>query len=137
MHGNQPSPRSNFLSIIINKDNQHLGEDHLRITLLISLLTLLFISLPRYKQSQPRHLCSCVQSIIVYSLISHLRSNLSVGGVFREITPRTRLTCCVARIQVIFFHESPFLTTLPLPVFQVSYTSSFHHRNNLAPSVGN
>ena len=79
---------------------------------------------------------SRIRSTICHSLISDLRSDLSVGGVFREITPRTRLTCCVAGIQVASSHELLLPITPPSAVFQVSRTSSFHYRNSLAPSVG-
>ena len=125
-----------FLHTTINRDNHQRGRDHLRIILLISLLTLHFISLPTCESSQPKYLCSCIQSIIICSLISYPRYNLSVGGAFRKITHRTRLTCCVAGIQVTSFHESPLQITLPVTVFQVFSTSSFHYRNSLAPSVG-
>ena len=136
MHDNQPSPRSNFLSIIINRGSQHQGKDHLIIALLKSSRPS-SLAFQKYKQLPPLHSYSYILHLIVYSLISDFRSNLSVREVFQEITPQTRLTCCVAVIQVTSFRELLFPKTLPLSVFQVPCTSSFfHHRNSLAPSVG-
>ena len=130
MQDNQPSPRSNFLSIIIDRGSQHQGKDH-RIIALQKSSRPTSLAFQKYKQLQLLHSYSYIPLLIIYSLISDFRSNLSVGGVFWEINPRTRLTCCVAGIQVTSFRELPFPTTLPLPVFQVSCTSSFHHRNKL------
>ena len=117
-----------FFLTTINRGYHQKGRDHLKIALLISLFTLHFISLPKYKQYQPRYLNSCIQFIIVYSIISHHRSNLSVGGVFREITPdKANALCCR--------NSGRFLPRIAAPdnasTYDISsvFTSSFHYRN--------
>ena len=89
--------RSNSLSIIINKDSKNQGKDDLIIALLKLLLTF-----QNNKQLSLQYPYSGVFRLIIYTLIFYFRSNLSVGGVFQEITPRERLRCCIAGIQVPF-----------------------------------
>ena len=84
-------------------------------------------------------------NLLLFIHWSHLLSDLSVGKVFREITPRTRLTCCVLGLQYTSIEELHLTSSSLIVDFDnastsgissVSCTSSFLHRNSLAPSVG-
>ena len=75
-------PEETPSSSLINRDSQHQGKDDLIIALLKSLLTF-----QKHKQLSLLYPYSCVFRLIIYSLIVDFRSNLSVGEVFREITP--------------------------------------------------
>ena len=119
---------------------------------------------PRFMNSLPKlypnlyswstHLNTINQHSNVYHLTfkfisfihwSHHQSDLSVRGIFWEITPWARLTCCVAELQVAsaeeLHHNSSSLAVdldnaSTSGISSVSRISSFHYRNSLAPFVG-